>query len=82
MKAVRVRTDYTVRLPKEIRERVRPGDQMDVRVDGNNVVYIGIAKEEPTLREIIDIIRRNPDPNPPSEEEIEEIIHEVRRSRR
>lgn len=82
MKAVRVRSDYTVQLPKEIRKRVRPGDQMDVKVDGNNVVYIGAANEEPTLREIIDIIRRNPDPNPPSPEEIEEIIHQVRRERR
>lgn len=79
MRTIRVRSDFTVRLPKEVRGRVRPGDRLEVVVAGGRVTYI-IPSEPgiPTMGEIIDRVRQNPVTNPPSAEEIEEIIHQVR----
>jgi len=83
MKAIRVRSDFTVKLPKEVRGRFRPGDCLGVVVAGGRITYVSPSNEEvPTMREIIDRIRQNPAADPLSAEEIEEIIHEVRRERK
>ena len=82
MKAIRVRSDFTVKLPKEVRGRVRPGDRLEVVVAGGNVTYVSSWEPGmPTMREIIDRVRQNPAVDPPSAAEIEEIIHQVRRER-
>lgn len=79
---MKVRPDFTVELPDELRGRLHPGDDLDVVVTGD-VIYIKARKSgKPTLREIIERVRRNPPVNPPSEAEIEEIVHQVRRERR
>ena len=83
MKAIRVRSDFTVKLPKELRGRVRPGDRLSVELTGAGVAYT--CPEEgagPSLREILERVRANPAANPPSAEEIEELIHQVRQERR
>lgn len=79
MKAIRVRSDFTVKLPNEVRGRVRPGDRLDVMVAGGKITYVSPTEPGmPTMREIIDRIRQNPAVDPLSAEEIEEIIHQVR----
>lgn len=79
MKAIRVRSDFTVRLPKELRGRVRPGDSLEVVVAGGKVTYVAPAEPGiPTMREIIDRVRQNPATNPLSAEEIEDMINQTR----
>lgn len=82
MKAIRVRSDFTVKLPNEVRGRVRPGDRLDVVVAGGKITYVSPSEPAmPTMREIIDRIRANPADDPMSPEEIEELIHQVRSER-
>ena len=82
MKSIKVRPDFSVELPDELRGRLLPGDSLDVVVRGGNVTYIKVRRSRmPALSEIIERVRRNPSANPPSEAEIEDIIHEVRRER-
>jgi len=83
MKSVRVRQDYTVELPEEVRNQIRPGDALEVVVTRGNVTYVRPNQpDRQKLRELLDRVRKRPCENPPTEEEIEEIIHEVRRERR
>lgn len=83
MKAIKVRSDFTIRLPKELRGRVRPGDRLDVELTGAGVAFICPEDEAgPSLREILERVRANPVANPPSAEEIEELIHQVRQERK
>ncbi len=83
MKSVTVRSDYSIELPEEVREVLRPGDSLEVSVTAGNVVYLRPAgAQKLSLEEIAERIRRNPPEKPMSEEEIEEIIHEVRREKR
>lgn len=82
MKSVKVRSDFTVELPGELRGLVQPGDSLGVLVKGDNVTYMKVRKSRaPALSEIIERVRRNPPTAPPTEAEIEEIIHQVRRER-
>jgi len=83
MKSVKVRQDYTVELPEEVRSEIRPGDALEVTVTAGNVVYLRpTGRKKLDLREIAERIRKNPPKEPMSEEEIEEIIHQVRREKR
>lgn len=81
MALARIRPDFTVELPEELRGQVQPGDKVEVVVKGKQVA-LRIRSPRPDLREIIARIRRNPSEHPLSETEIEEIIHQVRRERR
>jgi hypothetical protein len=82
MKSTKIRPDFSVELPDELRGRLEPGDSLDVMVRGGGVTYIKVRKSRaPALSDIIERVRRNPPTNPPSEAEIEDIIHEVRRER-
>ena len=83
MKSVRIRSDFTVKLPEELRGEVQPGDTLGVLVNRGKVVYVRAAEEpRPALREIIERIRSNPPAKPVSEAEIEQVVHRVRRRRR
>lgn len=83
MKSVKIRSDFTVELPEEMRGLLSPGDSLEVVVKGGNVMYLKTKRRPaPTLREIIERVRSNPAENPPSETEIEAIIDRVRKKRR
>lgn len=83
MKSVRIRSDFTVKLPEELRKQVRPGDTLGVLVSGGRVTYLQTeAQVGPPMREIIDRIRSRPAAETLTEPQIESIIHRVRRRRR
>ncbi|MDO8587534.1 MAG: hypothetical protein Q7T82_10900 [Armatimonadota bacterium] len=80
MKSVRIRSDFTVKLPEEVRGQVLPGESLEVVVSGSNVIYRRASKErQPSLREIIERVRHNPPARPPSSSEVEDIVHKTRR---
>jgi antitoxin component of MazEF toxin-antitoxin module len=81
MASAKIRPDYTVELPEELRGQVRPGDRVEVVVKGKEIA-LRVRTSRPDLREIIARIRRNPAEHSLSSEEIEDIIHQVRRDRR
>lgn len=81
MKSVRIRSDFTVRLPDEVRGQVQPGDSLEVLVSGSNVIYRRSVDSRSSMREIIERVRANPPESPPSEAEIEAIVHRTRRRR-
>jgi hypothetical protein len=82
MKSVRIRSDFTVKLPEELRAQVRPGDTLGVIVTGGKVTYVRAGAEAgPSLREIIERIRSNPSVEPLSDAQVESIVHRVRRRR-
>jgi len=79
MRSAKVRPDFTVELPEELRATLRPGESLDVVVTGERVTYARRRRRaRPSLREVIERVRRNPPAMSPSNEEIEEIIHQVR----
>ena len=83
MKSTRVRRDYSVKLPQELRGEIHPGDMLEVVVTQGNVIYVrpgGADRQK--LRDLIARVRENPPENPPSEEDLEQFIHEVRRERK
>ena len=81
MKSTKVRRDYSVKLPQELRGEIHPGDTLDVIATDEYVMYIHVPKEKRTaLREIIDRVRSCPPAEVVSKEEIEQIVHQVRRA--
>ena len=83
MKTAKVRPDYTIEIPEEIRDKLQPGDSLDVEVSPNGV-YFRWNRNEGNLRcfdRLVERIRQNPPDSVPTPEEIEEIIHEVRREK-
>jgi hypothetical protein len=83
MKSVRIRSDFTVKLPDELREQVRPGDTLGVLVSKGKVTFVRSPVEPGlSLREMIERVRRNPSSEPLTEQEIETIVHRTRRRRR
>jgi len=81
MKSAKVRPDYTVEIPEELRQQIRPGDSLDVIVTRERVTYSRRRRaSKVTMRQVIDRIRRNPAAESLSEEQIESIIHDTRRS--
>jgi hypothetical protein len=82
MRTARVRSDFTVELPQELRATVRPGESLDVVATGEQVTYARHRRSvRPSMRTIIERVRQNPASEPVSPQEIEDIIHEVRRER-
>lgn len=82
MKSAKVRPDFTVELPEELRTCLRPGESLDVVVTGERVTYSRRSKEpKRSMRDIIATIRRNPPDHTPTEAEIEELIHQTRQER-
>jgi bifunctional DNA-binding transcriptional regulator/antitoxin component of YhaV-PrlF toxin-antitoxin module len=79
MKSAKVRRDYTVEIPEEMRGRIRPGDSLDVIVTEERVTYSRRRRtSKTTMRRVIDRIRRNPHTQSLSDAQIENIIHETR----
>jgi len=79
MKSAKVRRDYTVEIPEEMRGRIRPGDSLDVIVTEERVTYSRRRRtSRTTMRRVIDRIRRNPPTQSLSDAQIENIIHETR----
>jgi len=79
MKSAKVRPDYTVELPEEVRTRIRPGDSLEVIVSEERVTYLRRRRVSKTrMRRVIDRIRRKPPTQSLSEAQIENIIHETR----
>ena len=82
MKTARVRPDFTVELPQELRATVRPGESLDVVVTSERVTYARHKRgARPTMRTVIERVRRNPTSETLSQQEIEDIIHQVRQGR-
>lgn len=82
MKTAKIRPDYTVELPEELRATVRPGESLDVAVTEERVTYTRRRKSaRPSMRSVIERIRRNPPSQTLSEQEIEDIVHQVRQGR-
>lgn len=80
MKTAKVRSDFTVELPEELRTTVRPGESLDVVVTDGRVTYTRRRKTaRPNMRKVIERVRRNPPSETLSEQEIEDTIHQVRR---
>ena len=79
-RSAKVKPDYTVELPEELRSRFRPGESLDVTVTGERVTYARRRRRgRLSMGEVIERIRRNPPSERLSTEEIEEMIHQVRR---
>ena len=82
MRKARVRPDFTVELPEELRATMRPGESLDVVVIGERVTYARRRRgARPSMRTVIERVRRNPSSETLSQQEIEDIIHQVRRER-
>ena len=81
-KSAKVKPDFTVELPEELRGRVRPGESLDVMVTGERVTYARRKRRGRLgMGEIIERIRRNPPAERLSDEEIQDIIRQVRQER-
>ena len=79
MKTARIRPDFTVELPEELRVSLRPGESLDVVVTGERVTYARRRRgARPSMRTVIERIRRNPPTETLSQQEIEDMIHQVR----
>ena len=70
-------SQYTLKLPDEIQGRFRPSDRFVVWVDGDTL-YLKRITPPPVTK----IIAQAPEEEPLSMDEINEIVHQVRRLRR
>jgi hypothetical protein len=68
---------YTLKLPEKIAARFRPADRFVVWVEGESLYLKRI-----TLPPVADIVAQAPTGEPMSLDEINEIVHDVRRRRR
>ena len=81
-RSAKIRPDFTVELPEELRAKLRPGESLDVMVTGERVTYARRRRRAgSSMRDVIERIRRNPPAQRLSEQEIEEIIHQARQER-
>jgi hypothetical protein len=81
-RSAKIRSDFTVELPEELRGRVRPGESLDVMVIGERVTYARRKRRGRLgMGEIIERVRRNPPAERLSDEEIEDIVRQVRQER-
>ncbi len=70
-------SQYTLKLPDEIRARFRPSDRFLVWAEGDTV-YLKRLTPPPVTK----IVAQAPEEEPLSMDEISEIVHEIRRKRR
>ena len=70
----------TLELPKEIATRFQPDDRFYTWLEGDTVLLKRVKKV--TLGDMLARVKQVPDDNPPTLEEINEIVHEVRRQYR
>ncbi|MCX8067590.1 MAG: hypothetical protein N3B68_07235 [Anaerolineae bacterium] len=70
-------SQYTLKLPEEIRARFRPSDRFVVWAEGDTV-YLKRITPPPVTK----IVAQAPEEEPLSMDEINEIVHEIRRKRR
>jgi len=70
-------SQHTLRLPTEIAARFRPSDRFVVWVEGDTVHLKRV-----TPPPVMSIVAQAPEGEPLSLEEINEIVHQVRRQRR
>jgi hypothetical protein len=74
---VEVSSDYKITLPLEIARRFRPADRFFVWSQGDTLILKRV-----TIPRVTDIVATTPETYPPlTMEEIDEIVHEVRRKR-
>lgn len=74
---VELSSDYQVMLPAEIARRFRPADRFLVWPQGDTLILKRI-----TAPRVTDIVAATPESEPPlSMEEIDAIVHEVRKQR-
>ena len=74
---VEVSSDYKITLPLEIARRFRPTDRFFVWSQGDTLILKRV-----TIPRVTDIVATTPETCPPlTMEEIDEIVHEVRRQR-
>jgi bifunctional DNA-binding transcriptional regulator/antitoxin component of YhaV-PrlF toxin-antitoxin module len=78
---VRVNSEGKLEIPTEIETQLNPGDQYNVIVTGDSIIFQKVAGFDwEELRRRRDSLP--PDPNPMTMEEICEIVREVRREKR
>lgn len=70
-------SQYTLKLPDEILARFRPSDRFIVWAEGDTV-YLKRITPPPVTK----IVAQAPEEEPLSMDEINEIVHEIRRKRR
>lgn len=68
---------YTLKLPDEILARFRPSDRFVIWAEGDTV-YLKRITPPPVTK----IVAQAPEEEPLSIDEINEIVHEIRRKRR
>ena len=82
MRSAKVRPDYSVELPEELRSSLRPSESLDVMVTGERVTYARRRRRgRMSMGEVIERIRRNPPAERLSDSEIEDMIRQVRQER-
>jgi hypothetical protein len=67
----------TLRLPLEVASRFRPSDTFVVWVEGDDTLHLKRITQPP----VMDIVAQAPEGEPLSLDEINDIVHEVRRRR-
>ena len=74
---VELSSDYKITLPTEIAQRFRPADRFLVSPQGDTLILKRI-----TVPRVTEVVAMTPEREPPpSMEEIDAIVHEVRKQR-
>ncbi|MBC8254021.1 MAG: AbrB/MazE/SpoVT family DNA-binding domain-containing protein [Ardenticatenia bacterium] len=74
---VELSLDYQITLPAEVAQKFRPADRFFVWPQGDTLILKRI-----TIPRVTEIVAMTPETQPPlALEEIDEIVHEVRRQR-
>ena len=77
MEIAQLTSQDTLKLPEEIASQFRPLDRFIVWAEGDTLLLKRI-----TPAAVTEIVEQAPEGEPPSLEEINDIVHEVRRQRR
>ena len=74
---VELSLDYQITLPAEVAQKFRPADRFFVWPQGDTLILKRV-----TIPRVTEIVAMTPETQPPlALEEIDEIVHEVRRQR-
>ena len=80
---VRMGADFSLPIPGELQRYVTPGEEWLISLVGGTLVCQRVADRDAAGERLREIIRRasaQPDPEAPSQDDVEGIIDEVRRT--
>jgi len=78
---VRMSPDFSLTIPRELRPYVTPGEEWLVSLVGGTLVCQRLAERDAAGERLAEFMRRalaEPDPEAPSQDDLEHIIGEVR----